>query len=590
MADSSGAPPTTRTTGPIEPLPMVGWYDPSQLARTAVEVVVSTVLGRHADNRLIEALEVPEKKFYDYTVNDDGTVREAIWIDYVADAGDGWDSTYTVAYWIAQARLKLKAPDKSEVETERGRLLILGGDEVYPTASRDNYERRLTRPYETALGWTDPPHPHVFAVAGNHDWYDSLVSFTRLFCSERWFGGWQTRQDRSYFALRLPHGWWLLGTDVQLDSDIDRPQVQYFEWVAAQMAEGDRVILCNAEPHWIYAGVYGTRDSDFNENNLAFLEEKVLKRGVTVFLAGDLHHYRRHEDEDGRQKITAGGGGAFLHPTHGANVCSLLETDLKGRTKVFTHRTSFPDCKTSRRLTWRNLFFAWLNPWFGILPAILYLLTAWIVMAEIGRLGLNQFWTALCITLETVFNSPAGVFWALAIFGGFLLFTDTHSLSYRRIAGPLHGIAHLAAAFFIGWGASYLAVTILSLPFRSLRQLVVSGLVILVCGYLAGSTIMGIYLLISLNGFGRHANEAFSALHIPDWKNFLRLRIDVDGRLTIFPVGIRHVSRKWAKSASDSGPRMLPDDPAASAPALIEAPVVVTGLLTRGSPAPPMCS
>jgi hypothetical protein len=101
--------------------------------------------------------------------------------------------------------------------------------------------------------------------------------------------------------------------------------------------------------------------------------------------------------------------------------------------------------------------------------------------------------------------------------------------------------------------------------------------VILVGGYLAGSTIMGIYLLISLNGFGRHSNEAFSALHIPDWKNFLRLRIDVDGRLTIFPVGIRRVPRKWAKSPSDSGPLMVPDDPAASAPVLIEPPIVVTG-------------
>jgi len=234
-------------------------------------------------------------------------------------------------------------------------------------------------------------------------------------------------------------------------------------------------------------------------------------------------------------------------------------------------------------LAWRNLFFTWLNPWFGAIPAILYLVTAWIVMADIGRLGLSQFWTALVITLRAVSNSPAGVFWTLAIFGGFLLFTDTHSLAYRRIAGPLHGFAHLAAAFFVGWGASYLAVTILSLPFRSLRQLAVSALVILVGGYLVGSIIMGIYLLISLNVFGRHMNEAFSALHIPDWKSFLRLRIDANGRLTIFPVGVRRVPRKWITSSSNLGSRIVPDDPAASAPVLIEAPFVVTGPLRTRS-------
>ena len=45
-------------------------------------------------------------------------------------------------------------------------------------------------------------------------------------------------------------------------------------------------------------------------------------------------------------------------------------------------------------------------------------------------------------------------------------------------------------------------------------------------GWLAGSIILGVYLYVSLNRFGRHANEAFSALAIPDWKNFLPLHID----------------------------------------------------------------
>ena len=28
-------------------------------------------------------------------------------------------------------------------------------------------------------------------------------------------GGWRPVQSRSYFAIKLPHGWWLIGTDVQ---------------------------------------------------------------------------------------------------------------------------------------------------------------------------------------------------------------------------------------------------------------------------------------------------------------------------------------------------------------------------------------
>ena len=127
--------------------------------------------------------------------------------DYVADLGDGWDSTYAVASLLASPSLTLSLRDGSTgpVKTERGRLLVMGGDEVYPTASREGYQERTVGPYECALRETDPPHPNLFAIPGNHDWYDGLVSFSRLFCQERWFGGWKTRQRRTYFAIQLPH-------------------------------------------------------------------------------------------------------------------------------------------------------------------------------------------------------------------------------------------------------------------------------------------------------------------------------------------------------------------------------------------------
>jgi hypothetical protein len=52
---------------------------------------------------------------------------------------------------------------------------------------------------------------------------------------------------------------------------------------------------------------------------------------------------------------------------------------------------------------------------------------------------------------------------------------------------------------------------------------------------------MGLYLLICLNGSGRHWNEAFSSLRIAHYKNFLRLRIGTDGTLTVFPIGLTRV-------------------------------------------------
>lgn len=82
---------------------------------------------------------------------------------------------------------------------------------------------------------------------------------------------------------------------------------------------------------------------------------------------------------------------------------------------------------------------------------------------------------------------------------------------------------------------------------------------------------------MSLNVFGRHSNEAFSALRIEDYKNFLRLHIAKDGSLTVFPIGIERVPRRWKPtgSASPYDPQLEPDDPAATPPHLIEPPVVV---------------
>ena len=568
----------------IDPADMVGWYDPMQLSRTAIEVFFSTLFGRHADYRLMEALTPDSDSHFDFTKewqpgsnnreeeNETGKEREDIWIDYVGDVGDGWNSTYTIAHCLAQPTLAIARDDNSTKETcltKRGDILIFGGDQVYPIANRLNYKQRLLGPYQTALESCDQPRPHAFAIPGNHDWYDSLVSFTRLFCQKRFFAGWQTNQSRSYFALKLPGRWWLLGTDVQLDSDIDVPQVNYFKKVADEEIEpGDRVIICTAEPHWVYAALYAKDDSNYNENNLAFFEKKIIgsKAKVVAFMAGDQHHYRRFATNDGLQKITAGGGGAFLHPTHGEEIESLPGN--------FIHRRSYPSRSRSIALSLLNLVFILRNPWFGMVTGLFYMLTAWTVKANVAPA--HSFTDAAVIVLHKMVASPAAVFWVVLLFLGFVLFTDTHSKLYRWIAGPVHGMAHVLAVFFIGWWATYLSVNYVD-AFDSFWQLVSAGAIIVVGGWLVGSTIMGLYLLISLTLCGRHSNEAFSALAIQDWKNFLRIRIEENGNLTIFPIGIPKVPRKWnRRKDGENGPGYEPQPKNAIKPVLIEGPILFT--------------
>jgi hypothetical protein len=557
---------------------MVGWYDPQQLGRTAVEVAVSTIFGRHADYRLLEALR-GGADIHDYRKGDDGLPRQEIWIDYVGDVGDGWNSTYAVASLLAPAELAVSGPQGRIERLPRGRVLVFGGDQVYPVAGRSEYQHRFVAPYECALPWTEPPHPDAFAIPGNHDWYDSLVAYTRLFCTRRWLGGWRTRQGCSYFALRLPHGWWLLGTDVQLASDIDEGQIAFFRRVAGEMEDGDRVILCNAEPHWVNAAVYGKKDPDVNENNLIFLEERVLRKSVRVFLAGDLHHYRRHECADGTQKITCGGGGAFVHPTHGPDVRTIDEKDSSGQTRrrfTLVEQSVFPPVATSRRLAWRNLAFPVLNPWFMLVPALLYMLTAQAAMVDLGQFGFAEWRGALRLAFRGVLWSPVGLFWTVTTLLGFVFFTDTHSRPYRWCAGLLHGFAHLTAVFLLGWAIGRITTQVWE--FGSVRQILASAALIFPAGGIVGACILGVYLFVSLNVFGRHANEAFSSLRIEDWKSFLRLHVDERGDLTIYPIGIERVPRRWRRSGTPdpkSQLRLVPDDTRGSAPALIDGPIRV---------------
>jgi hypothetical protein len=365
---------------------------------------------------------------------------------------------------------------------------------------------------------------------------------------------------------------------VQLRSDLDQPQVAFFQQVAAAMREGDRVILCNAEPHWVRAKTYRQYDPDINENNLAFLEQKVLGKSVSVFIAGDLHHYRRHAAADGTQKITAGGGGAFLHPTHGHDVRTLEEEDKHWqRKRTFHLMQSFPDPAISRWLCWRNLLFPYYNPTFGLLTGILYVFTAWAVLPDLGALGLRDIGLVATTTLRHVLGSPVAICWLAAMCLGFVLLTDTHARLYRGVMGSIHGLIHAVATGGLGWGAASLCLSMLTLASGSIARLWLSAALVFGGGWLVGSFLMGCYLLVSLNVFGRHANEAFSSLKIPDWKHFLRLKIDAQGDLTIYPIGIRRVPRRWRpRPVGATGPERVPDDPQATDPELIEPPIRVT--------------
>jgi hypothetical protein len=515
--------------GPPNQKRMVGWYDPGQLMKTGVQVLVSDLIGTRFDARREEALAgAADTELIDYST----FPADDFWFDYMADTGDGWKSTFHMARLVSQPLIQIKG-----VALPRGRFLLLGGDEVYPVASKQEYQDRLIAPFEAASPPASDDQPaqyDLYAIPGNHDWYDGLVSFLRQFAQERRIGSWGTRQKRSYFALKLPRGWWLWAVDTQLENDLDRPQVEYFRGVVDKMKDGDRLIVCIPEPDWLYGKM---QNDPTLMNNLGFLLGKWVlgRKKVKAYLtlSGDLHHYRRHEhiSDPNQQKIVAGGGGAFLHPTHGNNFDEVIVYDDIFRLKK---ETQFPKTSTSFWLTFGNLLFLFKNLKFGVLTGVLYLLLGWTLT--------HVEWNAAFL-FSMAMQSTVRLALILLLYVGFYYFTKA-GWKFNLLWGALaHGSAHIAAALWLSDVANRWCGVADVTSLNNWRALSCRLAILYLGGHIVGSTIMGVYLLISLNLFRHHQNEAFSALKIENYKNFLRLHIKEDGTLEIFPIGVPNLSK-----------------------------------------------
>jgi hypothetical protein len=555
--------------------PEVRWLDPGILARAGVEVAVSSTFGRFADKREIQTQGQPA---FDYST------EKELWIDYLSDTGDGWASTQTMAWLLAQPSLPF-----DETQLPRGKVLLLGGDQVYPTATPDAYEDRFKGPFAAALPQSDPgQEPDMFATPGNHDWYDGLVSFLRLFCTSAWIGGWRTRQCRSYFALKLPNRWWIWAIDIQLDTYIDDVQLKHFSDLP--IGPGDKVILLTAKPSWV-SSVEG-RVEPPSWRFLSFFEERMVRdtgARLVLTITGDRHHYARYEpDGEGADeaptRITAGGGGAYLSPTHTLPPEIKLKPlprhaggeATKERPTVVNRREEiYPLAVDSRRLSNGILKLAALNPAFGRLFGAIYVLLA---IALLGALNTGEGSLVANATgdgfLGFLASSAGGMslVLAVALFGWCYGATDVrpgalqHEGSSRLKTGAARvGLAlaqtvvHLLAASLVIWVAIDVAPRILD---AAIAVWVLGLLAAFLVGRMFGTTVFAFFLWLVHKVRGSksqaNANLVFTGQSIIDYKNLLRMCLGRDGGLTIYPLGVDEACRSWDLVDEQPAPRFEP--------------------------------
>jgi hypothetical protein len=561
--------------------PATRWLRPRLLAQVSKQVLVSTLLGEYNDKRELIG-EIPAGGYLDLS----GTAGD-LWIDFVADTGDGFDATYAVAALLSRPELAVAPPGGPAEHTRRGRLLVMGGDECYPAAKVDGYEDRLIGPYRAALPYVEDAEeaPYLQAVPGNHDWYDGLTAFQRTFCQHRWVGAWRSCQSRSYFATKLSEHWWLWAIDIQFDSYLDDAQLTYFRTLAQQLHEGDAVVLCTAKPSWVAA----TDENAEAYATLDFFERTIIReRGASVRLAlsGDRHHYARYAAADGAQKVTAGGGGAYLAATHHLPEHIMVpppQSRARGRSDPVPYRRQarYPSRTDSRRLGLGILRLPATTPTFAGLLGAVYALLALAVGAALSRPthGMRAGWRAISTALHGASYPALGRSLAdgLPALGLSLLvvlaavaFTKRARKPVGWVAGGLHGLAQLALALAVVRAAA--AVTDRLPPGWGLLALL--ALVLAAGGLLAAELVAGYLLLADL--LALNTNELFAGQGIPDRKNFVRLRLQPDGTLTVYPVGVHRVPRRWReRPGAVSDPERFEPADGQLAPFLIEPPILI---------------
>lgn len=518
----------------FERKPMVRWLDPVQLAGTAKKAVLSQQFATYADEREMQVALAPRIEYFDYS----DAKGDEFWFDYISDVGDGFDPTYGMAYLLAE-------PERTYdgVPTKRGSFVILGGDEVYPTASRNEYQDRLAGPYAAALPYVPPADaPHLYAIPGNHDWYDGLTAFTRLFCQGRWMGGWKTWQRRSYFAIKLPHDWWLWAIDVQLQSDVDQPQLDYFSAIAQVMKDegAKKVILCSAEPTWAYKEIKG----DAAYKTFRFFEQTLIEQNGfehVIGLAGDVHCYARYEGEGGRQRFIAGGGGAYLAATH--DLPGKLDLPRGSGTEEFEEKAIYPTRAKSRALAGGAIAFALWNRYFWVLMGALYLSfitsvestsvlqVGWDNRAKSILYAMGQFGEALRQFAKVTVLSATTMLLVFILLFGLMAYADFKNKLVKIIVGGGHAALHMFMIFLLAWGC----VRLNKGP--EWFQVVVFALEMFIAGGIVGSIIFGLYYFICAVIFERHLEHAFSSQGFTLYKQFIRFRVTAEG-IEFFTIGV----------------------------------------------------
>jgi uncharacterized membrane protein HdeD (DUF308 family) len=219
------------------------------------------------------------------------------------------------------------------------RFVVISSDVVYPSGAMSDYEAKFWLPFK---GVTRP----VYAIPGNHDWYDALEAFNvtflqadaarvsiraRIDADLRATSTTESRIEelieqagRLRAAYAVPTGFQrapffevqtdrfaLIAIDTGVLRSIDAAEA---EWLEQALTRASGKFIFAVVGHPFYAGGYDATEGD---DGFAALKQMLLRHHVDVMMAGDTHDLEYYNEaasagSPAPQYFVNGGGGAYL--------------------------------------------------------------------------------------------------------------------------------------------------------------------------------------------------------------------------------------------------------------------------------------
>jgi hypothetical protein len=494
--------------------------------------------GLHPDpRRLMAATQLPARM-----VDADFSTQSDLWFDFIADTGECSVATYSVAVMLAAPCLVLD--DVGQLP--QGSLVLHGGDMAYPFLNPRTLSEKFESIYAAAAmcdyqsvdvigSHAQKQSPSFFAVPGNHDWLDNLSTFEDRFCNGGNFAGkWQLRQSRSYYAIALPHNWWIFGLDTGRATygDIDSGQEGYFlNVVRKSLSCKSSVILITHAPEWCSS-------SPIPPPRLAKLYNTLGDR-LRLRIAGDQHHYARYRPvDDGASEpmlVVSGGGGAHLNPTHGS---CWEHPSFQGSKYVPAVMFPSPEVSQSLGSICEVVRFGQKNAGLTLVCALLlHSSCLWLLENDIPHM---QIVVGFLLLLP----------FSLVVAGSFSSFRRCVSLTC------FVAVTYSASVFAMyHWYSATCRNVLSSMPLSLswLQTAVIHSYFVLSASSLFSLLVGGfLFVLSSRWSDGRSAAATYSSLRQARFQNFLRIHCRLDGALDVYVVGQIDPADAFAECAKTS--------------------------------------